>query len=408
MTNNSNQQALPLTKEVIDAWRWITSEAGRHTLDQLNDTDDLNRQVMRLKKLGLAQPQIHAAISQCQLRPLAAKKFPNAKVMFFEKRLLQQATSTALADYKAGRFSQATEVVDICCGLGGDLFSLAKTKSTMAIDRSPIAGVLAKANCQALGLSSNVQAIDAGDFVLPPSSWFHIDPDRRAETGHRTTKIDFFSPSIEYLESLVKGRSGALKLAPATRLDDRWAQAERQWLGDRRECKQQVIWVGQAARHPSRRTAAALDVAGNLLFEWQASQDTGEYPFAEVSYADQFTDNLYEPHPCLLAAKLVDSVADHFGLQRVQAEVDYLTGPVIDFAGLTRYQILETLPLEVRRVKAALKLLGTGKLEIKKRGIDHRWMEPFAKLRFSGDKQLVLVLTRQQNRHVAIVCCRTE
>ncbi len=164
--------------------------------------------------------------------------------MLFESQLLEQATDERIGRYKADRFRHAPRIIDYCCGLGGDLLNLLTVASSVTgVDQSPLACKLARFNCQAnqRGVEIEQRAVDPASFKC--DSWFHIDPDRRA-TGSRTVNLDRYEPNMSDIEQLVQTcRTGAIKLAPATRIPQTWrARVERQWIGGRRDCKQQVVW----------------------------------------------------------------------------------------------------------------------------------------------------------------------
>ena len=73
--------------------------------------------------------------------------------MFFTDRALQQATDELLADYKARRFPAQRAVIDLGCGIGGDLLAIAQRGPTLGVDNDPILALLAAANLQRLRTS---------------------------------------------------------------------------------------------------------------------------------------------------------------------------------------------------------------------------------------------------------------
>ena len=61
------------------------------------------------------------ALTQHELRLQARAKFGRAGQMFFTRPGLEQASSEAVARYRAHRYAHAGQVADLCCGIGGDL-----------------------------------------------------------------------------------------------------------------------------------------------------------------------------------------------------------------------------------------------------------------------------------------------
>ena len=97
----------------------------------------------------LPQTKAHLVLEQLELRRRGAEKFERAGSMFFSRLGLEQATDQWVAGYKAGRFAAGEPVADLCCGIGGDLLGLAQRGPVRAVDRNPIAVVLARANVSA-------------------------------------------------------------------------------------------------------------------------------------------------------------------------------------------------------------------------------------------------------------------
>jgi hypothetical protein len=106
----------------------------------------------------------------------------------------------------------------------------------------------------------------------------------------------------------------------------------------------------------------------------------------------------------LIAARAVDAVAHQFELRRIGPGIDLLVAnDPPEFAGLAAFRIVDQVPLRLPSVRAALAAHDCGPLEIKKRGVDHRLMEPFQSMRFRGSRPLVLMLTRIGGDHGCLV-----
>ena len=138
----------------LDDYRWLVApDAARwfEIADSLaaEPNSTLVRLVERMRtELSLARA--HLILQQRELREKAREKFPQADKMFFTQRGLEQSTDAAVAAYKAGRVPQQAPLADLCCGIGGDSMALAGRGPVAAVDRDPVAMILAKANIEAL------------------------------------------------------------------------------------------------------------------------------------------------------------------------------------------------------------------------------------------------------------------
>ncbi len=396
----------------INDIQWLaTSEGARllaETAVMLGAGDSEIRAIQRLRKLHIPPVRSGLLVKQFQLRAAGLRKFARAESMLFDKQLLQQSTDERIAAHKARRFQAASHVVDICCGLGGDAMGIGKVANVTAIDLSEVACFLACHNSaiNTTGtFSVNVQQGDARSITMDPDSWFHIDPDRR-NTKTRLTRVQDFSPGIDVMQRLVeRQRHGAIKIAPASDLPDSWqGKCERQWIGDRHECKQQVLWFGECANSDRRKSACAIDDNGREIFAWNQPDGIGSGSTRRPVIAPAVKRFLYEPHPAILAGDMTDSLAGDLELFRIDHDVEYLTGDEQVMHGtLSAFEVIEVLRLNRRDIRSALQKNDCGVLEIKKRGVDHELMKPYQQLKFTGGTPLVLFLTHCGGRHLAVI-----
>jgi hypothetical protein len=294
-------------------------------------------------------------------------------------------------------------VADLCCGLGGDLIAVAQRCRVVGVDQDMQAARLAEANCRAVAQQDvEVVVADATRFPVRDLAAWHIDPDRRPR-GRRTTRPELHEPSLDAIEQLRQSASNAsVKLAPAANVPESWAsEGELEWIGEGRECKQLVTWFGSLARHPGRRVATVVE-HGHAA----PAMVTG-VPDTAVSFARKVGRYVYEPHAAVRAARLAGSVAVEHDLARLSLDHGYLTGDRL-VAGklLAAFQVIDTLPLDVKRLKAALRGQRAGKLVVKKRGLDIHPETIRRRLSVPGDEQRILLATRFQGRAIAIIAKR--
>ncbi|MDG2013775.1 MAG: class I SAM-dependent methyltransferase, partial [Pirellulaceae bacterium] len=333
----------------LEDWRWLVEETTQAWFQKLAARDaDALADLKFLRKQGLSSQRCRLLLEQATLRPLGSRKFERAGSMFFRRQLLEQATGENLARYKAQRYVEAKQVADLCCGLGGDLMALAKVAEATGVDADPVTCLLAAENSRLNSAKVQVVTALAESHKLDPCCWVHIDPDRRA-AERRTTNLDYFSPTAQFLEQLVQRHPHCgIKLAPATRLPEHWRPDEIQWLGDRKECKQQIAWFGGTAIHRGARSATAIDQQGNVIFDYLEKAGGGR------ALAPRLDDFLYEPHPTLIAGRLVDSLANECRLKRLTEDVAYLTGGDHFHPALQRFEVLEKCRADLREVENVL------------------------------------------------------
>ena len=101
------------------------------------------------------------ALTQAELRERAVAKFGElAASMYFTPDGLEQATRLSVATHRAARLTAfgASTVVDLGCGIGGDLMAFARAGLTAAgVDVDPVRVAVASANLSALGLRGAVR-----------------------------------------------------------------------------------------------------------------------------------------------------------------------------------------------------------------------------------------------------------
>src|SRR5205085_2938009 len=145
-----------LTSEGQDA---LASAAALHAqgVDPIRAGERLRR--------SLSPARAAAAMTQATLRDAARPKFgDDAARMYFTPDGLEQSTRREVATHRAARISLARPpaVLDLGCGIGGDLFALARTCLVVAgLDQDPVRAAMAGANLRPLGLPRAVMLGDA-------------------------------------------------------------------------------------------------------------------------------------------------------------------------------------------------------------------------------------------------------
>lgn len=388
------------TAELEDT-RWLVSDAAQAYLDRAgNAGQDLVPLAQSLRR-ELSAVRTHLVLEQIELRTRARAKFHRADEMFFTRRALEQATSEAIADYKAARFPKNQPAADVCCGIGGDFLSLARRGPATGVELDPVTSLLAAANSAVCGASAaTVITGDACDARVADFAAWHIDPDRRA-AGDRVSQVESYQPSLDTLDRLLaENPNAAVKLAPAAVAPQSWsAEAELQWIGHDRECKQQLAWFGSLARHAGQHVATVIDAAG------RASSVVG-CP-KRVDVADKIGRFVFEPHAAVLAADLVGELSQKHELAAVAMSVAYLTADgLVEEPTVAAFEVREVLPLDMKRLKALLRQRRIGQLEVKKRGVPHDPADVRSRLKVPGDHRATLLLYGSPDGAKAILADR--
>ncbi|MBL8829901.1 MAG: hypothetical protein JNM18_23175 [Planctomycetaceae bacterium] len=352
-----------------DDYQWLTTDAGRAALADLAKCGDPPAsQVPRLRKRFTAM-QTHVLVEQTLLRQRATDKFAAPEPLLFTPVGLEQATDEWVARYKAARFPTGESVVDLCCGVGGDLRALAERGPAVGVDRDPLVAAFARHNT-----GCEVQANDVADCDVGSFGAWHIDPDRRPD-GKRTTRVIDHQPGVDVIERLLlRNPQGAIKLAPAAEWPGAWSdEAEWEWISRGGQVRQLVAWFGSLAHRRGQRTATILDRNGRVV-----SQVSGPH---EPSVIDQspVLAWLYEPDSAVIAAGLVPALAGDLNLKQPSPGIAYLTGDHhVSHAALTAFRVLDVQPFDLKRLKRWFREGEWNCVEVKKRGAD---IDPAAVLR---------------------------
>jgi hypothetical protein len=175
--------------------------------------------------------------------------------------------------------------------------------------------------------------------------------------------------------------------------------AECQWIDDRGDTVECVVWTGTLARPGIRRSALVLDDGGS--HELTADQPDAIVPVGEIGVY------LYDPCGAVLRAQLLGKLARELEATLIADQIAYLSndsGAETPFA--QRFIVREVLPLDQRTIAARMRELEIGTLEIKKRGVDIDPAEFRTKLKLSGKKSATLLLTRGSAGRIAILADR--
>lgn len=392
----------------IETLAWLRTSAGERLLSEATAAwaehrGDPVRVASVVRRLEPDAEKAAAATTQAQLREKAVVKFGDAaSLMFFTPDALEQSTRSRVADHRAARLAAAIpggSVVDLGCGIGGDLLAFARAGLVAAgIDQDPVRVAMAEANLAALGLAG---AVLVGDATTLDTSGFDAafaDPARRGGRG-RVFDVDGWTPPWPWVLDLLTRRS-LVKVAPGIGHDLVPSGVEAEWVSDGGEVKEAVLWSPRLSTTDRRATvipsAGAGQAAGGL-----ATLTDEDDPGADVRQVGSY---LYEPDGAVIRAGLVTAVAAGVRGGLIDAHIAYVTSDSSFTTPFARgYRVLEELPYREKQLKAALRERAIGRLTIKKRGVQVVPEELRKRLSLKGDNEATLVMTRAAGQGTALL-----
>jgi SAM-dependent methyltransferase len=342
---------------------------------------------------------VTAAVTQASLRHRAVAKFGEADAarMYFTPDGLEQSTRTAVGKHRALRIARtlpAGAVVDLGCGIGGDLITAARAGLRVTgVERDPATAAAARANLAALDLPGTVLTGSAEAQDLTPYDVVFADPARRAD-GKRLFDRNAYSPPWSFITGLLSG-TACVKVAPGIPHEAVPADVEAEWVSDSGEVKEAALWSGKLFTGTARRAT---------LLPGGATVTDAESPEARVGPVARY---VYEPDGAVVRAGLVTSVASAVDGWLLDPRIAYVTGPELVPTPLaSAYEVLEELPYKEKALRSWVRSAGIGTLEIKKRGIEVDPAQLRKRLAPRGDATATLIITRIGRDAVAYSCRR--
>lgn len=336
-------------------------------------------------RLRRAHPSalVAAAVTQDALRAKARTKFgDDAAGMYFTPDALEQATRSRVARHRMQRLGAAgaSAVVDLGCGIGGDLVAAARAGLTVrGVERDPVRAAIAQANLDSLGLLGTVETGDATKVSVAEGEVAFIDPARRDGRG-RVFSTDGLRPAWEWVTERLRGHAVA-KVMPGIAHTDVPPGVEAEWVSDGGDLVECCLWGVPYAL--TRRRATLLPSGGTL-------HATGE-PVA-VGPVGTY---LYEPDDAVIRAGLVSELAAHLGGWLPDAHVAYVSTDRYTATPLARaFRVIAELPFREKQLRAALVARRIGTLTVKKRGVQVVPEQLIRRLRLDGPHSAIVILTR--------------
>ncbi len=395
----------------------LMSPEGQQLLGQVDyqSKTDVVKLVTTLRAQGHDPALVSAVLTQAKLRHRAVSKFgPFAQRMLFTEPGLEQASRLVVSALHAGRFRKAkvSQVADLGCGIGAESLSFAAAGiGVQAFEIDELTAAMATYNLLPFENASVVLA-DVTKLDLSQHESLFFDPARRELTGaaraQAVRKFDpsTFSPNFDWVVEQCTSpaiQAAGIKLGPGHPHEGIPDEAEAQWVSVNGDLVELGLWFGSAARPGIKR--AALLLATGIDGEVTKHELTSESTAMTYAPLGELADYVYEPDNAVVRSHLIHVLAEQTGTHSFSTEIAYLTGSEpLDNPWLKGYRVLENLAFDRKRLKARLKELDIGVLEIKKRGADIVPEQLRKELAPKGKNSATLIVTRVGEAHRVLIC----
>ena len=361
---------------------------------------DLLKLTTDLRKQGHEPQLVALCISQAKLRSRAVSKFGSdlASTMLFTEEGLEQATRQQVSAWHAQKFLThgIKSVTDLGCGIGGDALAFAQAGlEVTAIEKDELTANIAKHNLSKYPMAT-VSHGDALDIESKSKS-FWLDPARRKlsskAAGRVMLKPEDFSPNLNFAFDIGAKHTAGIKLAGSLPHELIPEDCEANWVSHNNELVETVLWFGELGQSGKRSAVILADT----ITEY--SGDLIQAPISEVG------KYVYDPNPALVRSHLLGAFAIENGLWGIAPSIAYLSSDnELSSPWLRGFEVMESLPLDVKRIAKRMSELDIGTLEIKKRGVDITPEQLRPKLKLKGKNAATLILTRVGDARKALVC----
>jgi SAM-dependent methyltransferase len=402
MVPREEKGSLPLSLAVF-----LQSPEAQKIVGDLVDADLREENALSiLTKLrcDFSPAEAGALLTLARLRQRARRKFPLAEQMFFVPKALEQATAHVVALHRAEWIHDHAPpgpVLDLGCGIGGDLLALAYYRYVIAYDIDPVRLAFARANAKVLNVADRVEfrladwTAELAAGRLPNAAAAFADPARRID-GRRVFSLHQMQPPLQTLLALQESIPAlGVKVAPGVRDEELPPACSVEFVSHEGVCKEAVLWFGPLAG-PHRW--ASVHHEGQWF---QVNEDVDPPPVGELSEGML----LHEPDPAIIRAHALNTLCARLGAHLFDPQIAYLVGMEERTDPLVQsFEIEEIHPFNLKLLNRRLQALELGVVELKKRGtvVEPESLRKRLKL-VKGGRAGVIILTRQADRRLMII-----
>lgn len=378
-------------KEIQD----FLSKWGKTKFDAIKTSKELQTYPIKTRKLIL---------DYLKLLPKIRTRFKTNEYILCDSLAYAQSTNNDISQYKADKIQANEAVLDLCCGMGSDVFHLKAPNSIVGYDLSDSRLEMAKFN---VPLFHKNVLFKKEDVMKAPSNLGStlIDPDRRATNSKHNWNPNCLSPNIKQIEELLQKHPNCLvKLPPAISPDDfsNSKSFSLEYIGTHRDCRECLLLTG---KYNKKATVSSVILPSRKVFTRTLDVING--------YRKNFIEDpkfLIEPIKTIIRAQLTPALAEELNLYFLDENLALLGSTTKPHQSpfVQNFQVLAKLPKIQKKIQAALKKYNCGILEIKKRGILLDPEEERKKFKLKGKQNKTLFYTRLNKRPVVYLCERLE
>jgi len=353
-------------------------------------------------------------IQQIQSRQKAKSKLPtwygNFDLIFPPPISVEQASSEATAAYKAS-LVYGENIVDMTGGMGIDSVAFSfRFKQVFFFEMHPLLAEVAAKNFHLIERDNIVvQAADSVQMLpsLPPVDWVYLDPSRRQQQ-RKVFLLENCTPSIVALLPLLKQKCPhiLLKLSPMFEISAAIQKIEQisdiHIVAVHNEVKELlIVWH----RDTSEEQFPMIHCV-NLEPKGENTIRQYAYPLrnTEIKLSTEVGHFLYEPHPVLCKAGMMDAEAQKFNLSKLQKNSQLYTSNTLykDFFGRI-FQVESIFGFSKSELKQGLKGMAKANITIRNFPMSEVTLRKKLKLADGGDITL-FATTLQNGKHILIRC----
>jgi hypothetical protein len=389
--------------EDLPRYEWLISADGDALMSQIGERLVAGESILRLSEIlrkGHDLALVALALTQVELRTRARAKFVDADRLLFTREGLEQATSEAISRYRAGRFADSPRIIDLCCGIGGDLMALSalpNVTTLAAVDLDPVHLLLARHNAAVIAPDQAVSSVldDVRDVSIHSGDAVFIDPARRDTRGRMGGYTS--EPPLEWSLALADRASAlGIKAAPGIPHDLVPPGWEMETIALDSDLKEAVLWSPALATASRRATILIGDRVHSLQ----------PVPGEAVGIREPRTgDVLLDPNPAITRAGLVEDLARTLGADKIDDEIGFLMAshPLQTPFGRS-LPVIASMPWHEKKVKSFLRQIDAGPVDIRRRGLAGDVSAITRRLRGSGSRPVTIAMTRFRGNPWAVIC----
>ena len=347
---------------------------------------------------------VAAASEQAELRTRAGPKFSRAGEMLFTRDGLEQASAEVVGRHRAERFraissSSAGAVLDLCCGIGGDLVALADVGAVVGVDRDERHALLARHNAAVYGAEVPVVVADVTDLRIDAAAAVFVDPARRTASASGTRRGGY-TPGLDWCLSIPAARV-CVKTAPGLDVTDVPESWEAEFVAVGRDLKEAALWSPAWASARGRATVLASTTSAGSTPAATMTADPSTPP-APVRPPGPY---VLDPSPAVTRAGAVADLAQTLNAWQIDPRIAFLCTDSPVRSPFARSLVVEaSLPFGVKSLAAELRRLDIAAVELRRRGLAGDVTDLARRLRGTGTRTGTVLLTRVVNKPWALVC----